>query len=208
MIDYLKNPDEIYRRSIELILAETDFAAVPEDLRDVALRLVHASALPAIVTDLRASPGAAAIGRRALADGAPVLVDSRMVEHGIARATLAGANAVMCALDQPEAEARARRLGITRSAAAVELWRDRFAGAVVAIGTAPTALFRLIELLAEGAPAPAIVLAFPVGMVGAAESKAALVADGHGVPYITLQGRLGGSAIAAAAVNALAGGTP
>ena len=177
---------------------------MPPDLEKVAVRLIHTSGMTDIVCDLAASPQAAAIGRSALAAGAPILCDARMVAEGITRSRLPVENAIVCTLQNPEVPALAQRLGNTRSAAALELWRSQLGGAVVAIGNAPTALFRLLELLDEGAPKPALILGFPVGFVGAAESKAALAADSRGVPFITLHGRRGGSAMAAAAVNALA----
>jgi precorrin-8X/cobalt-precorrin-8 methylmutase len=164
--------------------------------------------MPDIVGDLAWHPGLVEAGRAALGSGAPVLADCRMVADGVIRDRLPVDNEVLCSLDDPEVPALARHLATTRSAAAVELWRDRLSGAVVAIGNAPTALFRLLELLAEGAPRPAAILAFPVGFVGAAESKEALIEADLTVPYLTLRGRRGGSAMAAAAVNALAAEGP
>jgi precorrin isomerase len=169
----------------------------------VAVRLIHACGMTDIVHDLAASPDAISSGRAALRRGAPILCDTRMVAEGITRSRLPADNAVLCTLQHPDVPAIASRLGNTRSAAALELWRPSLAGAVVAIGNAPTALFRLLELLDAGAPKPALV-GVPVGFVGAAEAKAALAADSRGVPFLTLHGRRGGSAIAAAAVNALA----
>ena len=204
--DYLRDPDEIYRRSFEIVRAETDLSHLPAALHDVALRIVHACGMPGVVADLdwRGDPGAA--GRAALAEGRPVLADCRMVAGGVIRERLPAGNAVRCLLDEPGVAARARRARTTRSATAVELWLPHLEGAVVAIGNAPTALFRLIELLGEGAPRPAVILAFPVGFVGAAESKRALAGMPDPPPFLTLHGRRGGSAIAAAAVNAIAGG--
>lgn len=202
--DYLRDPAEIYRVSRECARAETDLAGIAADLVEVALRLVHASGEPGIVADLAASPGAGDAGRAALRAGATVLVDTEMVVHGVIRAGLPADNAVLCTLNGPGVAERARAIGTTRSAAAVELWGDALAGAVVAIGTAPTALYRLIELLDAGAPKPALIVAMPVGFVGAAESKQALIESRLGVPYIAIRGRRGGSALAAAAVNALA----
>ncbi len=203
-MEYLRDPAEITRRSFAIVRAEADLAGLPEALAPVAVRLVHACGMPDIVADLAWHPEVAAAGRAALAAGAPVLADCRMVADGVTRARLPADNPVLCTLDDPEVPALARHLSTTRSAAAVELWRDELAGAVVAIGNAPTALYRLIELLNEGASRPAAILAFPVGFVGAAESKEALIAAGLRVPYLTLRGRRGGSALAAAAVNALA----
>lgn len=201
--DYLRDPAEITRRSFAVIRAEIDLSTVPEDLVPLALRVVHASGDPAILGDLVAAPGAVAAGRVALAAGAPVLVDAGMVARGVIRARLPRDNAVVCALEDARTPGLAARLATTRSAAAVELWGDRLAGAVVAIGNAPTALFHLLEGLAGGWPKPALILGFPVGFVGAAESKATLIAGDHGVPFVALRGRRGGSAMAAAAVNAL-----
>ncbi len=203
-IDYLRNGDEIYRQSFAMIRAEADLADLPLDLEKLAVRLIHTSGMTDIVRDLAASPQAAAIGRSALAAGAPILCDARMVAEGITRSRLPVDNAIVCTLQHPEVPALAQQMGNTRSAAALELWRSQLEGAVVAIGNAPTALFHLLELLDQGAPKPALILGFPVGFVGAAESKAALAADSRGVPFITLHGRRGGSAMAAAAVNALA----
>jgi precorrin-8X/cobalt-precorrin-8 methylmutase len=192
---YLRDPAAISRRSFALIRAETDLARFPRALQPLALRLVHAAGDTTILGDLVWSRGALAAGRKALAAGAPILVDSTMVAVGIT----IDQNRILCTL--PDAVAPQ---GTTRSAAAVELWRPHLAGAVVAIGNAPTALFRLLELVGAGAPKPALVLGFPVGFVGAAEAKVALAAFGNGLNYITLKGRRGGSALAAAAVNALA----
>ena len=204
--DYLRDPDEIYRRSFEIVRAETDLSRLPEALHNVAVRMVHACGMPDVVADLdwRGDPGRA--GRAALAGGRPVLTDSRMVADGVIRARLPAGNAVRCFLDEPGVAAEARGAATTRSAAAVDRWRPHLDGAVVAIGNAPTALFRLLELLGGGAPHPAVILAFPVGFVGAAESKRALAGLSGAPPFLTLHGRRGGSAIAAAAVNAIAEG--
>ena len=202
---YLRKPAAIYRRSFALIRGETDLAAVPRELHPLALRLVHAAAEPDLVADLRWSAGAAAAGRAALAAGAPILVDAAMVASGIIAARLPRRNKMLCFLGDRRVPGLARRLGTTRSAAAVELWRPHLAGAIVAIGNAPTALFHLLELVAGGAPSPALVLGFPVGFVGAAEAKAALAENRLGLAFVALAGRRGGSALAAAAVNALAG---
>jgi precorrin-8X/cobalt-precorrin-8 methylmutase len=202
--DYLRDPAEIYRRSFAAIEGEADLSRVPDDLRALALRLVHACGEPGIVDALAWSDGAGAAGRAALAAGAPILVDTGMVAQGIARDRLPAANPVICTLGLGPVAGAAQRAGTTRAAAAVALWRPWLAGAVVAIGNAPTALFRLLEGLAnERWPNPALVLGFPVGYVGAAESRSALAAI-EGLPFVTLAGRRGGSALAAAAVNALA----
>jgi precorrin-8X/cobalt-precorrin-8 methylmutase len=197
-VDYLRDPEAIYRQSFAAIREATDLSRLPESLRPVALRMVHACGLPAIVDDLawRGDPASAA--REALAAGKPLFVDAAMVAAGITR------HAATCCLNDPRTPDLARRLCTTRSAAAVDLWRDGLDGAVVAIGNAPTALFRLLEILAEPkAPLPAAVFAFPVGFVGAADSKDALIATDATVPFVTLRGRFGGSALAAAAINAL-----
>lgn len=202
MRDWITDPAEITRRSFAIVAAEADLGRFNEAERAVATRLIHACGMVDIAPELRFAAGAVAAGRAALAAGAPILVDARMVEAGITRARLPAENRVLCTLDDPRVPAMAEDAGLTRSAVAVDLWTPHLAGAVVAIGNAPTALFRLLELLDDGAPCPAAVLGFPVGFVGAAESKAALAASA--LPYLTLPGRRGGSAIAAAAVNALA----
>ncbi|GAB4225153.1 MAG: precorrin-8X methylmutase [Kiloniellaceae bacterium] len=202
--DYIRDPREITRRSFEIVRAETDLSALPEDVGEIALRVVHACGMPEIAPDLAFGGDMAAAGRAALQAGAPVLADCEMVADGVTRARLPVGNPVLCTLNDARTPQLAQQLGTTRSAAAVNLWRQDLAGAVVAIGNAPTALYRLMELLAEGAARPAVILAFPVGFVGAAESKDALIAAKLGVPFLTLRGRRGGSAMAAAAVNALA----
>ena len=204
--DYLRDPEEIYRRSFAIVRAETDLSRLPTDLRDVAVRIVHACGMPNVVADLDWSGDPVLAGRAALAAGRPVLTDSRMVADGVIRARLPGGNPVRCFVDEPGVAADARRAATTRSAAAVGRWLPHLDGAVVAVGNAPTALFRLLELLGEGAPPPAAVLAFPVGFVGAVESKRALADLAGGPPWLTVHGRRGGSAMAAAAVNAIAGG--
>ncbi len=202
--DYIRDPQEITRRSFEIVRAETDLSALPGDVGEIALRVVHACGMPEIAADLAYAGELAGAGRAALQAGAPVLADCEMVADGVTRARLPAGNRVLCTLNDARTPDLAKRRGTTRSAAAVDLWGENLQGAVVAIGNAPTALFRLMEILAEGAPRPAVILAFPVGFVGAAESKEALVAADLGVPYLTLRGRRGGSAMAAAALNALA----
>ena len=203
---WLRDPDEIYRRSFAIVAEEADLFAVPEDMRDVAIRLVHACGMPDIVADLRWSDGAAAAARDALASGAPVICDAQMVADGVIAARLPADNQILSMIRLPNVAEMAKELGTTRSAAQVELWKPFLPGSVVAIGNAPTALFRLLEIIAEDlSRMPAAILGFPVGFVGAGESKDALHEDGHDVPYITLLGRRGGSAMASAAVNALAG---
>jgi precorrin-8X/cobalt-precorrin-8 methylmutase len=177
-------------------------------MQPIAIRLAHAAGDVSILPDLVWSPDVVVRARRALSAGAPILVDSTMLMAGINRGRLPAPNAIRCTLNDPVVSAEAARLGTTRSAAAVELWRPYLAGAVVAIGNAPTALFHLLEILAAGAPPPAAVLGFPVGFVGAAEAKAALIKFGHGLPFVALAGRRGGSALAAAAVNALTAPDP
>ncbi|AEA60581.1 precorrin-8X methylmutase [Burkholderia gladioli] len=204
MLDYLRDGQEIYRQSFATIRSEADLSAIPADLEKLAVRVIHACGMVDIVADLRFSAGAGQAGRDALAAGAPILCDARMVAEGITRARLPAANPVRCTLGEAEVPALAAQLGNTRSAAALELWRPWLAGSVVVIGNAPTALFHLLDMLDAGAPKPALILGFPVGFIGAAESKAALAADSRGVPYVVVNGRRGGSAMAAAAVNALA----
>jgi precorrin-8X/cobalt-precorrin-8 methylmutase len=200
--DYIRDPAEISRRSFAIIAAEADLAALPADIAPVAARIVHASGMADVVGDLAFSDGAGRRGREALAAGAPILCDVRMVAAGLVAKRPAG-NAVHVGLDAGAAAALAQRTGQTRSAAGMERMVEKFGGAVIVIGNAPTALFRLIELVADGAARPALVLGFPVGFVGAAESKDALAANALGIPFVTLRGRRGGSAMAAAALNAL-----
>ncbi|MFO1126911.1 MAG: precorrin-8X methylmutase [Rhodospirillales bacterium] len=203
--DFIRDPDEIYRRSFAIIREEADLSRLAADLEAVAVRLIHAAGDTGIVTAMRWSDGAATAGRDALAGGAPILVDTEMVAAGIIRRLLPADNAIRCTLNDSGILERAKLQRTTRSAAAVDAWLPWLGGAVVAIGNAPTALFRLLELIDAGAPHPAVILGFPVGFVGAAESKQALIRHPAGVPYIALEGRRGGSAFAAAAVNALAG---
>lgn len=205
---YLRDPEAIYARSFELIRAEVPLDRFPPSLHGTVLRLVHACGMPEIAPDLAWSGDPALAGRRALAAGAPILVDARMVAAGIMQGRLPARNAVLATLDDPAVPELAAELGTTRSAAAVEVWRPYLDGAVIALGNAPTALFHLVERLASWPERPAVILAFPVGFVGAAESKEALLAAGLGIPVLTLRGRRGGSALAAAAVNALASNGP
>jgi precorrin-8X/cobalt-precorrin-8 methylmutase len=205
--EYLRDPAAIYRSSFAAIRAEADLARFLPALRPLALRLAHAAGDVAILDDLAWSRGAVQAGQRALAAGAPVLADAEMVAAGIIRDRLPAQNRVVCTLHNPKVSKIAAAQCTTRSAAAIELWRPHLKGAVVAIGNAPTALFRLLELLKDGAEPPALVLGFPVGFVGAAEAKEALIGFGGGLAYLTLKGRRGGSALAAAAVNALAAGS-
>lgn len=203
---YERDPAEIYRQSFEIVRRETTLDHLPEDLRPVAIRLVHACGMPEITARLAWSGDVVARSKAALAGGAPILCDAEAVAAMIMRARLPRDNAVICTLNAQGVPEHAEALRTTRSAAAVDLWRDRIDGAVVAIGNAPTALFHLLERLDEGWPRPAAILGLPVGFVGAAESKAALAANPRGTAFLTLRGRRGGTAMAAAAVNALAGG--
>ncbi|MHB1535902.1 MAG: precorrin-8X methylmutase [Acidimicrobiales bacterium] len=205
-LDYLRDGAEIYRRSFATIRNETDLRRAPADLEPVVVRMIHACGMVDLVVDLAYHPDVGRAARSALRAGAPVLVDAMMVAAGITRARLPAANPVVCTLGNEVTRARAAAGATTRSAAAVDGWLAQLEGAVVAIGNAPTALFRLLELLDGGAPRPAAIVGLPVGFVGAAESKMALAQGGHGVPWLTVHGRRGGSALAAAAVNALASG--
>ena len=201
--DYIRDGAAIYDRSFRTIRAEADLGGLSAAEARVAVRIIHACGMVEIARDLRFSPGFATAAQAALRAGATILCDAKMVASGITRARLPAGNAVICTLDDPATPALARRTGNTRSAAALDLWGDRLGGALVAIGNAPTALFHLLELLDAGAPPPAAIIGLPVGFVGAAESKAALLAEAH-LPSLVLPGRRGGSAMAVAAVNALA----
>ena len=201
---YLRDGAEIYRRSFAIIRAETDLAHFSPDEAEVAVRMIHACGLVEAARHIVFGGGLVAAARAALAAGAPILCDAEMVAHGITRARLPAGNEVICTLNDSRVRALAQRLGTTRTAAAIDLWGEKLAGAVVAIGNAPTALFRLLELIDAGAARPAAILGIPVGFVGAAEAKDALMANPRGVPFLVVRGRLGGSAMAAAAVNALA----
>ena len=200
---YERDGARIYERSFATIRAEADLSAFAPEDAVVAVRMIHACGMVDLARDLLFSPGFSVAARAALAAGAPVLCDSRMVADGVTRARLPAGNAVVCTLADPATPALAERLGTTRSAAALQLWGGRLAGALVAIGNAPTALFHLLEMLDAGAPPPAAIIGVPVGFVGAAESKDALAAQSR-VPFVVVRGRRGGSAMAAAAVNALA----
>ncbi len=202
--DYLRDGRAIYERSFAIIRAEADLSRFVPDEAEVAIRMIHACGEVAAASRIVFSPGFVARARAALAAGAAVLCDAEMVSHGITRARLPANNPVICTLRDPATAAIAERIGNTRSAAAIDLWGDRLAGAVVAIGNAPTALFYLLEKLAAGAPRPAAIIGMPVGFVGAAELKDALAANAMDIPFAIVSGRLGGSAMTAAAVNALA----
>ena len=201
--DYIRDGAEIYRRSFAIIRAEADLARFSREEEQVAVRIIHACGLVEAAADIAFAPGAVLAGRKALAAGAPILCDSKMVANGVTRARLPAGNDVICTLDDPRTPKLAAEMGNTRTAAAMELWRDRLAGSVVAIGNAPTALFRLLDMIDAGAPKPACVIGMPVGFVGAMESKEALIAHG-GLAWLVVRGRKGGSAMTAAAINALA----
>lgn len=201
---YLRDGSTIYERSFAIIRAETDLSGFSAEEAEVAVRMIHACGLVEAARHFVFSYNLVAAARMALTGGAPILCDAEMVAYGITRTRLPARNEVFCALRDPRVPALAEKIGTTRSAAAVELWGDMLAGAVVAIGNAPTALFRLLELLETGAPRPAAILGVPVGFVGAAESKEALAANQQRIPFLVVRGRMGGSAMAAAAVNALA----
>ena len=201
---YLRDGAAIYRRSFAIIRAEADLSRFSEGEAEVAVRMIHACGVVEAARHIAFGVGLVPAARGALAAGAPILCDSEMVAHGVTRARLPAGNAVICALNDPRVPALAEKLGNTRSAAALDLWLDRLAGAVVAIGNAPTALFRLLDLLDAGAPKPAAILGIPVGFVGAAEAKEAVASNPRGVPFLIVRGRMGGSAMTAAAVNALA----
>jgi precorrin-8X/cobalt-precorrin-8 methylmutase len=202
-LDYVRDGAAIYAQSFATIRAEADLTGFSAEEARVAVRIIHASGMVEVAQDLQFHPDFTAAASGALLAGKPILCDATMVAQGVTRARLPADNEVVCTLGAPETAEHARRIGNTRSAAALDLWGERLEGALVAIGNAPTALFRLLELLDAGAPLPAAVIGVPVGFVGAAEAKAALAADGR-VPFLIVRGRKGGSAMAAAAVNALA----
>jgi precorrin-8X/cobalt-precorrin-8 methylmutase len=204
VLDYIRDAAEIYRQSFATIRDEADLARFPDDVSRVVVRLIHTCGQVDVAEHVAFTPGVAASAHRALAAGAPVLCDSSMVAAGITRSRLPADNEVVSLVADPRAADLAARLGSTRSAAGVDLWAERLGGAVVAIGNAPTALFRLLELLDDGAPVPAAVLGGPVGFVGSAQSKDELIARPRGMDYLVVTGRRGGSAMAAAAVNAVA----
>jgi precorrin-8X/cobalt-precorrin-8 methylmutase len=201
---YLRDGTAIYQRSFAIIRAEADLSRFSTVEAEVVVRMIHACGQVEAAQHIVFGGDVVTAARQALAAGAPVFCDAEMVAHGITRARLPARNDVICTLNDPRTPGIAKKSGTTRSAAALDLWLDRLAGAVVAIGNAPTALFRLLEMLDAGAPKPAAILGIPVGFVGAAESKAALAAEPRGVPFIVVRGRIGGSAMCAAAVNALA----
>ena len=200
---YIRDGAEIYRNSFAIIRAEADLSRFAEIEEKIAVRIIHACGMTNIVGDIEMSPTFATGARAALLRGAPVLCDAKMVAHGITRSRLPKGNNVVCTLDDPAVARLAAEAGNTRSATALELWRPHLEGAIVAIGNAPTSLFRLLEMLDQGAPLPAAIIGVPVGFVGAAESKEALRSQRR-VPFLVVRGRRGGSAMAVAAINALA----
>lgn len=202
MTPYLRDPAAIYQRSFEIIRAEADFSKLPVDAEPIATRIIHACGMPEIAADLRISADFVTAAKAALSANRPILVDVEMVRHGI----IDNKQNIICTLNDPRARELGLSTGNTRSAAAVELWRDHLEGAIVVIGNAPTALFALLEMIDARAPRPAAIVAFPVGFVGAAESKDELHANPRGIPYATLLGRKGGSAMAASVLNALTRG--
>ena len=204
MSDYVRDGAEIYRRSFATIRAEADLAGLDPVLERVVVRMIHACGMVDLADDVAASAGFGEAGARALRDGAPILCDTSMVASGVTRARLPADNEVVCTLSDARVPGLAADMGTTRTAAALELWRERLGGAVVVVGNAPTALFRLLELVDEGVAAPAAIIGVPVGFIGASESKLALAEQGGGLEFVVVHGRRGGSAIAAAAINALA----
>ena len=204
MVDYIKDGTEIYRRSFAIIRSEADLSSFSSAEADVVVRMIHACGLVEASRQMVFGDGFVEAARGALQAGAPILCDAEMVAHGVTRARLPGRNEVVCTLRDSKVPDLAEQLRTTRSAAALELWIDKLEGAVVAIGNAPTALFRLLEMIDAGAPKPAAIVGAPVGFVGAAESKDELMSHSRGIPFMVVRGRLGGSAMAAAAINALA----
>jgi precorrin-8X/cobalt-precorrin-8 methylmutase len=202
--DYLRDGAAIYERSFAIIRAEADLSRFTPDEAQIAVRMIHAAGQVEVAGLIEFAPGFVSAARNALRGGMPILCDSEMVAYGITRARLPAKNEVICSLRDARVPELATKLSTTRSAAALELWRDKLAGALIAIGNAPTALFRLLEMLEAGAATPAAIIGIPVGFVGAAESKEALAANSYDVPYLIVRGRMGGSAMTAAAVNALA----
>ncbi len=202
-MNYLKDPAAIYAKSFAIIRAETDLSSVPKDAEDIAVRIIHACGMPEVISELVISADFVVATRNALSNKRPILVDVEMVRHGIIQRQLPSGVEIICTLNDP----RAREIGITqsitRTAAATQLWKENLEGAIIVIGNAPTALFALLELIDAGAPKPACIVGFPVGFVGAAESKAELVSKSRGIPFATIKGRKGGSAMASSVINAL-----
>lgn len=202
----IRDPAEIYRRSFAIIRAEADLARFAAPAQEIVVRMIHACGMVDLADDIVLSPGFAETARTALLAGAPVLCDAEMVRHGVIARLMPASNEALCLLNDPRVRGIAARDATTRSAAQVDLWADRMEGAVIAIGNAPTALYRLLELIDAGAPKPAAIIGVPVGFVGAVESKEALASNPRDVAFLSVRGRRGGSALASAAVNALAGG--
>ena len=202
--DYIRDGNAIYERSFAIIRAEADLSRFSPSEADIAVRMIHACGVVEAARHFVFSPDFAEAGRQALAEGAPILCDAEMVAQGVTRARLPSCNKVICTLRDPRTASLASKIGNTRSAAALELWAEHLEGAVVAIGNAPTALFHLLDMIDSGAPKPAAILGMPVGFVGAAESKDALAQNSRGIPFAIVRGRMGGSAMTAAAINALA----
>ena len=207
-MDYLRDPAAIYARSFEMIRAEANFSWIPENARHIATRIIHACGMLDIVDDLVISPDFAEAAANALNKTAPIFVDAEMVRHGIIARQITTGNDIICTLNDQTAREIGIAKSITRSAAATALWLPRLAGAIIVIGNAPTALFALLEMIDAGAAKPACIVGFPVGFVGAAESKAELAANPRGIPFATISGRRGGSAMASSVINALTGDTP
>ena len=203
MIEYLRDPAEIYKRSFKIIKGEVDFSQQPQNAEAIATRIIHACGMPEIINELVITQDFAPAARAALAQHKPIIVDAEMVRHGIIARQLPVGVKIICTLNDPRAKEIGLKNKITRSAAAVELWLEHLNGAIVVIGNAPTALFRLLELIDQSAVKPACVVAMPVGFVGAAESKAELIANPRGIPFATIRGRKGGSAMASSVMNAL-----
>jgi precorrin-8X/cobalt-precorrin-8 methylmutase len=203
MFNYIRNPAEIYARSFDIIRSESDLSSIPKDAHDIAVRIIHACGMPEIISELVITPDFTSAARNALAHKRPILVDVEMVRHGIIARQLPEGVEIICTLNDP----RAREIGIaqsiTRTAASTQLWEDQLEGAIVVIGNAPTALFALLEMIDAGSVKPACIVGMPVGFVGAAESKAELIANSRGLPYATIKGRKGGSAMASSVINAL-----
>ncbi|WP_281167581.1 precorrin-8X methylmutase [Ahrensia kielensis] len=205
-MDYIRDPAEIYKQSFATVMREANLSSLPSDMREVAVRLIHSCGMIDVVDDIAFSTGAVKAGTAALKNGAPIICDVEMVRHGIIKRHLMHDNKLLCAIADEATRTLAGDMQNTRSAAAMDILKDHLGGAVVVIGNAPTALFRLLELIDDGAEKPALIIGMPVGFVGALESKEALIADSRGVPYIAVRGRRGGSAMASATLNALAGG--
>ncbi len=203
MFNYIRDPAKIYARSFEIIRSETDLSSIPKDAQDIAVRIIHSCGMPEIVSELMITEDFTSAARKALANKRPILVDVEMVHHGIIARQLPEGVELICTLNDP----RAREIGIsqsiTRTAAATQLWKENLEGSIVVIGNAPTALFALLEMIDAGSANPACIVGFPVGFVGAAESKQELIANPRGLPFATIKGRKGGSAMASSVINAL-----